>query len=75
MSVWQQVASILSVTQGHFDTVPANKVKDAQAATLTRLWADHKKDMDVLDRGAKPSEETLKLIEKVATAAAKGFEE
>jgi F-type H+-transporting ATPase subunit alpha len=75
MSVWQQVASILSVTQGHFDTVPANKVKDAQAATLTRLWADHKKDMDVLDRGAKPSDETLKLIEKVATAAAKGFEE
>jgi ribosomal protein S16 len=31
--------------------------------------------MDVLDRGAKPSDETLKLIEKVATAAAKGFEE
>ncbi len=74
LSVWQQVASILSVTKGYFDGVPADKVKDAQAATLTRLWKDHKKDMDVLDRGAKPTEETLALIEKVATAAAKGFE-
>ncbi len=74
MSVWQQVVSILSVTQGYFDKVPAAKVKDAQTATIARIWKDHKKDMDVLDRGAKPTEETLKLIEKVATTTAKGFE-
>lgn len=74
MSIWQQVASILSVTSGHFDKVPAAKIKDAQNAVIARLWADHKKDMDVLDRGAKPTEELLKLIEKVATTVAKGFE-
>lgn len=74
MSVWQQVASILSITEGYFDKVPAAKIKDAQNATLARLWADHKKEMDVLDRGAKPTDETLKLIEKVATTVAKGFE-
>ena len=74
MSVWQQVASILSVTEGYFDKVPAAKIKDAQNAMLARLWGDHKKEMDVLDRGAKPTDETLKLIEKVATTAAKGFE-
>lgn len=74
MSVWQQVVSILSVTEGYFDNVPAAKIKDAQSAVLARIWKDHKKDMDVLDRGAKPSDETLKLIEKVATTVAKGFE-
>jgi len=75
MSIWQQAASILGVTQGYFDKVPAPKIKDAQAATLTRLWADHKKDMQELETGDKPSEAILKAIEKTAKAAAKGFEE
>ena len=74
MSVWQQVASILSVTKGYFDHVPAAKIKAAQAAMLTRLWADHKKDMTELDKGGKPTEEVLKSIEVTATATAKGFE-
>ncbi|HWT40656.1 MAG TPA: F0F1 ATP synthase subunit alpha [Dongiaceae bacterium] len=74
MSVWQQVASIAAVSNGYFDTVPAIKVKDAQAALLTRLWADHKKEMDILDRGAKPTDEILKVIETTAKTAAKGFE-
>ncbi len=75
LSIWQQVASIMAVTNGYFDHVPAAKIKDAQSAVLTRLWADYEKDMKVLDKGAKPSEEVQKLIEKVATSAAKGFEE
>jgi F-type H+-transporting ATPase subunit alpha len=74
MSVWQQVASILSVTQGYYDDVAPAKIKDAQAATLSRLWADNKKELQELDKGAKPTEETLKLIEKTAKTAAKGFE-
>lgn len=74
-SVWEQTVSILAVTGGYFDKVPAAKIKDAQAALLTRLWADYKKDMDILDRGAKPTEEMVNAIEKVATSVAKGFEE
>lgn len=74
LSVWQQVVSILCVTGGYFDAVPVAKIKDAQSAVLTRIWADHKKAMETLDQGAKPSEDTLKLIETVAKAAAKGFE-
>lgn len=75
LSVWQQVVSILSVTTGAFDKIPVAKIKDAQSAVLTRLWADHKKEMTTLDGGAKPTEELLKLIEKVTTTVAKGFEE
>ena len=73
LSVWQQVVSILCVSAGHFDTVPVAKIKDAQAAVMTRIWADHKKEMTTLDSGAKPTEEMLKLIETVASTVAKGF--
>jgi len=74
MSIWQQAVSIVSVTSGHFDKVPVNKIKEAQAATLTRIWADKKKDMETLETGAKPTEEILKAIETTATSVAKGFE-
>lgn len=75
MSVWEQVVSITAVTAGHFDTVPAVHIKDAQQALLTKLWADHKKDMQELDKGGKPDDKMYALIEKVAKAAAKGFED
>lgn len=74
MSIWEQAASIISVTNGFFDTVPAEKIKDVQAATLTKLWADHKKDMQEFDKGGKPTEELTAIIKKVAEKAAKGFE-
>jgi len=74
MSIWQQVVSIVSVTSGYFDRVQVAKIKEAQAAVLSRIWADHKKDMETLETGAKPTESILKAIEQVATTVAKGFE-
>jgi len=75
LSVWEQVASIMAITAGYFDTVTPAKIKDAQAALLTRLSTDHKKDMAELDKGAKPSEEIQKVIETTALAVAKGFKD
>jgi F-type H+-transporting ATPase subunit alpha len=75
MSIWEQVASIFTVNQGFFDGVSVAKIKDAQAALLTRLWSDHKEVMRTLNKGDKPSDDTMKLIEKTAKAAAKGFED
>ncbi len=74
LSVWQQAVSILAVTQGAFDKVPSNQIKDAQSALLTKLWADHKKDMQELDKGAKPTDDMRALVEKVTKSVAKGFE-
>jgi F-type H+-transporting ATPase subunit alpha len=74
MAIWQQVVSILCVTSGYFDKVSVAKVKEAQAAVLSRMWADKKKDMELLETGAKPTEELLKTIETVATSVVKGFE-
>ncbi|MFZ1258294.1 MAG: F0F1 ATP synthase subunit alpha [Candidatus Saccharimonas sp.] len=77
MSIWEQVASIFAVSEGLFDKVPAAQIKQAQKAMLTRLWADHKKDMQELNKGAeKMSNDSPvgKLIVKTATSVAKGFE-
>jgi len=74
LSVWQQVASIAAVTNGYFDSVAAPKIKDAQAALIAKLWATRQTEMTELDKGAKPTAETLHLIETVARTVAKGFE-
>jgi len=73
MSVWEQVVSILAVTSGHFDDVEPAHIKDAQEAFISKLQHEYKKEMQELDKGAKPTDETLKLVEKVATNVAKGF--
>lgn len=77
MSVWEQAASIFAVSEGLFDEIPASRIKDAQRALLTRLWTDHKKDMQELAKGTEKLESSSdagKLIEKVAKSVAKGFE-
>lgn len=74
MSIWQQVVSILCVTSGYFDKVSVAKIKEAQSAILSRIWADHKKEMEALETGAKPTDEILSVIQKVATTVVKGFE-
>lgn len=77
MGIWEQVASIFAVSEGIFDNVPAAKIKDAQAALLTKLWTDNKAEMRELNKGAEKVEKdspSAKLIEKAAKSAAKGFE-
>jgi hypothetical protein len=42
---------------------------------LTKLWSEHKKDMQELDKGGKPDDKLKALVEKTAKAAAKGFKD
>lgn len=75
MSIWEQSASIYAVNSGSFDKVSSDKIKDAQTALLTKLWTEHKKDMQALNKGdAKVEGDVAKLIENTAKMAAKGFE-
>ena len=75
MSVWEQFVSIHAVTGGMFDEVPVTKIKDAQSALLTYLWKNSKDAMRELNKGDKPSDEQLKLIDEATKEIAKGFEE
>jgi len=73
MSVWEQFVSIHAVTSGAFDSVPVAKIKEAQAALLTQLWKNNKDAMRELNKGAKPTDEQLKVIDEATQVAAKGF--
>ena len=75
MSVWEQFVSIHAVTSGAFDEVPVAKIKEAQSAVLTKLWTEHKDVMRTLNKGDKPTDEQLKVIDETTAKAAKGFEE
>jgi F-type H+-transporting ATPase subunit alpha len=75
MSVWEQYVSIYAVTSGAFDGVPVEKIKDAQAAVLMRLWKDHKEAMRELNKGDKPTDAHLKVIDDITKKVAKGFGE
>ncbi len=78
MGVWEQVAAIYAVNSGSFDKVPVAKIGDTKVALLTRLWTDHKKDMQELNKGdvkITDEEPVAKLIKKTADAVAKGFED
>lgn len=75
MSVWEQFVSIHAVTSGAFDNVPVAKIKEAQATLLTQLWKNSKDAMRELNKGAKPTDEQLQVIDEATQAAAKGFEE
>ena len=74
MSVWEQFVSIHAVTSGAFDSVPVAKIKEAQAALLTQLWKNNKDAMRELNKGAKPTDEQLKIIDDATQMAAKGFD-
>jgi F-type H+-transporting ATPase subunit alpha len=75
MSIWEQFVSIHAVTSGAFDEVPVVKIKEAQGAVITRLWAEHKDVIHELNKGDKPTEEHLKVIDDITAKIAKGFEE
>jgi len=73
MSVWEQFVSIHAVTSGAFDNVPVVKIKEAQAGLLTYLWNNAKDAMRELNKGAKPTDEQLQVIDEATQVAAKGF--
>ena len=75
MSIWQQVASIVAVTSGVFDTVPAAKIGDAKQALLAKLWKDYQPQMQELNTGGKPSDELMDTLASAAQTVARAYEE
>lgn len=73
LSIAEQTATLLAATQGAFDTVPTEKVKDAQAELLSALSTDHGKVMTALNTGDKPTEEIQKVVVETAEKIAKSY--
>lgn len=73
MSIWQQVVSVIALTEGLFDKVPVSKIGDAKNALLAELKGNP--DVRALDKGDKPNDALLKRIKDAASKVAKGYEE
>jgi F-type H+-transporting ATPase subunit alpha len=73
LAVWQQVVSVLAVTEGCFDKVPAGKIIEAKKALLAA--AKDKTAIVGLNSDKKIDEAAVKTIKMLAEKAAKGFEE
>ncbi len=71
LSVWQQSALVYAGTQGAFDELPLERIKQAQTKLLAVLHSEHKKDMEELDKGTdkvegKVAEHILKVAKQIA---------
>lgn len=74
LAIWEQAATLLAANEGAFDTVPVEKIKEAQANLLSILNTQHKKEVAQLNKGDQKVEGTLKdLILKVAHNVASDF--
>ncbi len=74
LSIAEQVVSLMAATKGAFDTVPTDKIKEAQAELIAMLEDKHKKDViDVLNKGDKPTEDIEKTVLEVAKKVAKSY--
>ena len=75
LGVWEQVASLIAATEGGFDSVPVEKVKDAQHALLSQLWSSKKKEMQELNKGGKYDDKLVKIVMAQAEKVAKEYKE
>ncbi len=74
LSVWEQTASLLAANEGALDHIPVEQIKPAQKALLDRLHRDHRKAMDTLSKGDKPTDEAKDAILKTARDVAKSYQ-
>lgn len=73
LSIAEQTVSVMAASKGAFDEVPTEKIKDAQAELISLLDDKHKKEMDTLNKGDKPTEEIEKAVLGAAEKVAKSF--
>ena len=74
-SIWEQTAMLLAANEGAFDVVPIKKIRNCLEAFLDELNRKHKKDMEKLNEGDKPSDKLKATILKVANDIAKDYKE
>ncbi len=73
LSIAEQSATLMAANKGAFDVIPTEKMKEAQAELIAALDGEHRKVMDALNKGDKPTEEAEKTILKVAEKVAHSF--
>lgn len=73
MSIWQQIASVLAVTEGCFNSVPVDKIIEARTALL--MLVKNNKEIVNLKNDEKVSDTVINQIKIAAEKVAKGFKD
>lgn len=74
-SIWEQTSLLLAATNGVFDKVAVKDVRKVADTMFADLKRNHKKLIDKLNEGDKPSDDMKKTILDVAGKIAKDHEE
>jgi len=73
LSIAEQTVSLMAANEGAFDTVPVEKIKDAQAELISYMEDKHGAVVKTLNKGDKPSDDIKKTILEAAEKVAKGY--
>jgi F-type H+-transporting ATPase subunit alpha len=72
-AIWEMYSLLFAATNGCFDKVPLEKIKSAEEALFAELKDKHKKLIDAINTGDKPTDEQNEQLVKVATAVAESY--
>lgn len=65
-SIWEQTSLLLVANEGLFDHIAVNQVREAANKIFADLKQHHKKTIDAINKGDKPSDEAKAAILKAA---------
>jgi F-type H+-transporting ATPase subunit alpha len=74
-AIWEMYSSLYAATNGAFDDVPVDKIKQAQDALLRELKSKHAKLITELNTGAKPTDTQNESVLKVAKSIGESYKE
>jgi F-type H+-transporting ATPase subunit alpha len=74
-AIWEMYASLYAATQGAFDDVPLEKIKQSEAALHLELKNKQAKLVEALNTGDKPSDAQNETILKIAKSVASTYKE
>ena len=72
-AIWQMYTILLAATRGIFDAVPLPKIQSAKDALLRELQNSHKKLIDEINTGNKPSDAQNESLLNVANSIMSGY--
>lgn len=74
-SVWEQTSLLMVANEGLFDGIAVDKVREAANKIFADLKQNHKKTIDTLNEGGKPTDDITATILKAAKSIVSDFED
>jgi F-type H+-transporting ATPase subunit alpha len=73
MPVAEQVAVIYAVSNGHFDAIPVEKIREAEASLLDYVRGSHPEALGMLQEKKELTDEVKKALDQAIEGFTRGF--